>query len=429
MARSSVAARNLSLMEELEKLEQSITLTLQEIDHNFSKAHRIVTTSIIPVVEQYGEHSRAVWEASKFWKQFFEASANVSLSGYEELANDDESTVLEESTVLKDDMSTDYTQTHDQEDMTATPGARNATLHGDESLLDDGELSGSTPRPPATEIIKAEVSSLSSPFDNLKREMKGDEDGTTVLHDDEDSTVLFAQRTAQLPDMSMTPRNLRGDAAEQQTSARQAKDPLLHRVLDKNYRVQATPHRPGLRLSPRKKDSPKNKGKGRERAAWQLDDSIMSSPEIAAPTLRSEVFMSPHKLMARQRAAAQGPRTPGVSVQTPSAARKSHDVFTSAEPEERVAGAGATKSSRGRPKYEIDWDSDDDGDDDLYAGMSPPKTIQFALPPSKLLQTPAREASRRIVDDILMDAGADVESSEYSPTMVKMNEDVLNDSF
>lgn len=41
----------------------------------------------------------------------------------------------------------------------------------------------------------------------------------------------------------------------------------------------------------------------------------------------------------------------------------------------------------------------------------------------------AREASRRIVDDILMDAGADMESSEYSPTMVKMNEDILNDSF
>jgi hypothetical protein len=39
--------------------------TLTEIDHNFSKSHRIVTTSILPLVEQYGENSRAVWEASK----------------------------------------------------------------------------------------------------------------------------------------------------------------------------------------------------------------------------------------------------------------------------------------------------------------------------------------------------------------------------
>lgn len=84
MARPSVAARNFSQTEELERLEQSITLTLQgmrlrawlqqesgnanyfaEIDHNFSKAHRIVTTSILPVVEQYGENSKAIWEASK----------------------------------------------------------------------------------------------------------------------------------------------------------------------------------------------------------------------------------------------------------------------------------------------------------------------------------------------------------------------------
>lgn len=83
MSQQGAAPRNLSLTEELEKLEQSITLTLQgmnsyllghatwesnyapEIDHNFSKAHRIVTTGILPVVERYGEHSRAVWEASK----------------------------------------------------------------------------------------------------------------------------------------------------------------------------------------------------------------------------------------------------------------------------------------------------------------------------------------------------------------------------
>lgn len=81
MSRQSIAPnRNLSLTEELEKLEQSITLTLQgkqtlntpptqltgtEIDHNFSRAHRIVTTGILPIIEQYGKHSEAVWEGSK----------------------------------------------------------------------------------------------------------------------------------------------------------------------------------------------------------------------------------------------------------------------------------------------------------------------------------------------------------------------------
>lgn len=40
-------------------------LTRAEIDHNFSQAHRIVTTSILPLVEQYSENSRDVWEGAK----------------------------------------------------------------------------------------------------------------------------------------------------------------------------------------------------------------------------------------------------------------------------------------------------------------------------------------------------------------------------
>jgi DASH complex subunit ASK1 len=43
----------------------------------------------------------------------------------------------------------------------------------------------------------------------------------------------------------------------------------------------------------------------------------------------------------------------------------------------------------------------------------------------------AREASKRIVEDLLMTAGAGREESdgENSPTMVKMQGDILDDSF
>lgn len=43
----------------------------------------------------------------------------------------------------------------------------------------------------------------------------------------------------------------------------------------------------------------------------------------------------------------------------------------------------------------------------------------------------AREASRKIVDDILVSAGAPPEedTEEYSPTMVKMNKDILDETF
>ena len=447
-ARQGAPARNLTLTEELEKLEQSITLTLQgegrpfavvgarriltitdmtssspEIDHNFSKAHRIVTTSILPVVEAYGEHSRAVWEASKFWKHFFEASANVSLSGYEELANDE-----------------------DEGDETATTGADDTTAHGDGDgdghddggdvtaasqytprrdgegdsslLLGDGDtagdLTGSTPRPPATRTIRPQAfADLESPYEKAKREIRagagasrprsgsGPSSGADD-QDDDDSTALLQQHTARLPDLSMTPKG--GASAADPSAGRlsrdlgpddlPAKDRLLHRVLDKNYRLQATPHKgaAGQRVSPPKHgggndDTLRLGGGGRRRPAWA--DSPGSSPIMAAPTLRSAAFMSPVRGGGGPRLVVDAPRTPGVSVNTP-AARKTTDLFRGA------AGAGKDKAPAGqqKPKYEIDWESDSDGDDaGLYGGMSPPKTIQFALPPSKLLQTPG-ESSR-----------------------------------
>lgn len=310
----------------------------------------------------------------KFWKQFFEASANVSLSGYEELANDDETTHAEESTTMRED-ATEYYMAQHENDITTTTGAEQSTFQADESLLDDAELTGSTPRPPTTKTVKARFSDLESPYETMKREMQAEEE-TTVLRDDEDSTVMFAQHTARLPDMSMTPHRQQEEDGTMQSPQR-TKDPLLHRVLDKTYRLQATPHKPALRISPLKGTEPK-----KEMPAWK-DDSPLSSPEMAVPTLRSEAFMSPYKSNARARlaaaAAAQGPRTPGVSVQTPATTRKTRDVF-------------AEESARStKKKYEIDWESDESEDEiDLYAGMSPPKTIQFALPPSKLLQTPGK---------------------------------------
>lgn len=454
------SGRNLTLTEELERLEQSITLTLQEIDHNFSKAHRIVTTSILPLVEQYGEHSKAVWEASQFWKQFFEASANVSLSGYEELAGDGETTNAEETTL--DETTSDYNNTTVEADVTAEQSGyagqhQERQALPDDSLLDDAEMTGSTPRPPATKSLahlqqpksKPQFAGFVSPYEKLRRELGGE---NTVykkdleLEADDNTMELPAQPTrtitqTRLPDMSMTPRSsslLEAPAPE--STERKNKDPLLHRVLDKNYRLQATPHKGvfeppiprGFRdkIGVKKLSSPERRpGEGEEdrtrRALWA--ESPMSSPEMPAPKLRSELYhMSPMKLAkARSGAGLTGdaPRTPGVSVQTPATARKTRDVFAEGKGKGLNLGLGKGK----RDPDEITWESDEDDD---FGGMSPPKTIQFALPPSKLLQTPAREASKRIVDDILITAGANPEdSSEYSPTMVKMNQDILDDTF
>lgn len=304
------------------------------------------------------------------------------MSGYEELAADEQdATTNEEDTTEHEN--TDYTPRPDEHDQTTTSEENASYPSQDESMLDDGDgdLTGSTPRAPTSKTSRPQFAKLVSPYENLKREMKGDDEH--IIGDDSDTDILPHQHTTRLPDMSMTPRSSLGvDEVGKDdifSTVHKNKDPLLHRVLDKNYRIQATPHKP-TGVSPIKwkvTDKPQDKGK----LPVRTDDSPMSSPEMAIPTLRSAAFMSPVKFpggRSRPVPASGAPRTPGISVQTPATAKKTKDVYAN-------EGSG----NRRRQRDEITWESDEE-DDDMYGGMSPPKTIQFALPPSKLLQTPGK---------------------------------------
>ncbi|KAF2127798.1 hypothetical protein P153DRAFT_368347 [Dothidotthia symphoricarpi CBS 119687] len=412
MSRQSMAPqRNLSLTEELEKLEQSITLTLQEIDHNFSRAHRIVTTGILPIVEQYGKHSEAVWEGSKFWKQFFEASANVSLSGYE--APDQDESVAQEDT----QQSETYDETEeadDEEGTSATPQrAPSSQADLDDTMtLDSPSLGHSTPGGPPSgrkgknlldedseEEEEPQFAGLSSPYETLKQEYDGALDVSKTPRLD----PVTPGKNQALPDMS----GFDSSPFHQPTTGKKShlnQDPLLHRVLDKTYRVQATPlisprkYKPTGAFTPStsRYGAPTPRGATANLPDWAVDSSPPSSP---APQLRADIF-SPVK----------APRTPGISVQTPAKGRAPLSVNRT---------GGVFDDSEEDEEYELE--------------ISPPKTIQFHIPQSKLLQTPAREASKRIVDDLLMTAGKDFTDTtdgmeDDSPSVVRRQVD-LDDSF
>ncbi|WPG97289.1 Hypothetical protein R9X50_00006300 [Acrodontium crateriforme] len=386
-------ARPLTLTEELEKLEQSITLTLQEIDGNFSKAHRIVTTSILPLVEQYAKHSADVWDGSKFWKQFFEASANVSLSGYEE------ATLTEDATQNEDTSASLQTPTDHGE---------HAPLNVDhEEIDDDEEFTVDSP----TQVTGLQTTPKLSPANKGKnvagytppprsagrftspspRKYTG-KNSFAMGSPDEPSTPRPRQAQPQSspfePESASAPSAFRNQPTNN--------DPLMHRVLDKNYRIQATPHtqrRERHQTFPRATPATATK-----KALW--DDSPQSSPEMAPPQLRSDLF-SPAKT---------APRTPGISVLTPAR----HRITTTQTSTGRTlfgtedktyaatqATARANHQAFSSPDHDL-YDSDEDTFD-----ISPPKTIQFHVPASRLVQTPAHEASKRIVEDLLLTAGAD----------------------
>ena len=167
------------------------------------------------------------------------------------------------------------------------------------------------------------------------------------------------------------------------TSARTARrtpanDVLLHRVLDKNWRIQATPHS-AARLPYRTgaQPTPKPSTAKKSRFTSAHDDDLDSSPIIAAPELHAEIFDSP----------ARKGRIPGVSVLTPAKGLKTgkdgDDAFSK-------GGGGAV----GKGKENL-WDSDSDDEEGAGAGMSPPKTMQFHVPQARLMRTPGMSLTQK----------------------------------
>ncbi|KAL2410948.1 hypothetical protein ABEF95_002027 [Exophiala dermatitidis] len=389
MARPNSAAqpRALTLTEELEKLEQSITLTLQEIDHNFSRAHRIVTSSILPIVEQYAAHSKDVWEGSRFWKQFFESSANVSLSGYEEPPSQYENADV----TATDESNTTTHTTLETSESYETPVAQHISTDSVQDL-DLSSLtvspSQSTPRPrEKQETEQATFADYPSPYEALRQEVNNTTAEATSMTQ---ATLPETPGRLAFPltNIAATPQSSpflppQPTSIPRPSTIRKNNDPLLHRVLDRNYRVQATPLTSNRHADFQPKTAtttPFTAKRGRNNPP--PDPTLSSSPDLAPPELHHEIFSSPERKA----------RIPGVSVLTPARQNNARNQAPT-----RTPGI---------------WDSDeDDLDDDLPLG-SPPKTMQFHVPQNRLLKTPAKEASKRIVQDILTTAGMDFDDEE-----------------
>lgn len=156
----------------------------------------------------------------------------------------------------------------------------------------------------------------------------------------------------------------------------------MHRMLDKTYRVQATPLGKGFEKNRSKftvtpKPSGSKYGTG-SRAAAAFDDSPLSSPEPEAPQLNSELFSSPVK---------------GFATPTPRRQRASSSHQNQHQPRDRITPKPGisvlTPAKSGTGKQPV-WDSDDeiDDDDNDHLGASPPKTMQFHIPQSRLMKTP-----------------------------------------
>ncbi|KAJ6601152.1 DASH complex subunit Ask1-domain-containing protein [Mycena vulgaris] len=78
------------VLDQIEQMEQLITIKLQNIDENFSKIHNILANKILPSVKRYAVGTKPVREAANFWVSFYEQAAQIRIPTY-----DDYSTVNE----------------------------------------------------------------------------------------------------------------------------------------------------------------------------------------------------------------------------------------------------------------------------------------------------------------------------------------------
>ncbi|KAM0788349.1 hypothetical protein ACM66B_001490 [Microbotryomycetes sp. NB124-2] len=75
-----------------DQIDQNMVVLLQRIEENFARCNQIVVERILPAVTQHGENSQRIYESVKFWRPFFEAAAAQSLADQQSDAQADVAT-------------------------------------------------------------------------------------------------------------------------------------------------------------------------------------------------------------------------------------------------------------------------------------------------------------------------------------------------
>lgn len=301
------------------------------------------------------------------------------------------------------DTTTTSAHTADEEDVSYETPSSAAHLdvgeHNDE--LDFSSLtispSHSTPRP-ASAYRQGKARGDESPslmaYSSPYHHQDGADNGDESALPDQSTPVTPGRYTSKYQqDLNETPMSspfippsshkLQSTATRTNNKNQKPTDPVLHHVLDKTYRVQATPLSKSYKPTKFTVSTPKDKTNSR----YAFDDSPISSPEMEAPKLHEEIFSSPMKGMSS---------TPGTT------SRKTRRRSSPDKRARTTPRPGVSVLTPGKPKAtpKDAWDSDDEDDfdgryatdDDTGAAyeMSPPKTMQFHIPHSRLMKTPGK---------------------------------------
>ncbi|KAJ7665660.1 DASH complex subunit Ask1-domain-containing protein [Mycena rosella] len=214
------------VLDQIEQMEQLITIKLQNIDENFSKIHNILANKILPAVKRYAAGTKPVREAANFWVSFYEQAAQIRIPTY-----DDYSTVNEVPSE-RDDLASEAESSSRTEDRTADLTVRNeerSVASTENSFMPQAAFAST----PATGRVAHTMdsfsshdpswsASLESPLTRLDREVQNFSRGESSL-----GSKLPSLHFDEPPEDEHTvvrPRAGKG-------KARESAEPLLHNVL------------------------------------------------------------------------------------------------------------------------------------------------------------------------------------------------------
>ncbi|KAF8913161.1 hypothetical protein CPB84DRAFT_1841562 [Gymnopilus junonius] len=378
-----------STVDQIEQIEQLITIKLQNIDENFSKIHNLLANKLLPAVKRYAVGTEPVREAAKFWTSFYEQAAQIRIPTFDDYSTVNEmpsereeteaSTQEQEETPLNDPNETSRPRSEIYE--TSVVNSETSFLPGQgafSSTPATARLATTTNNNFATQASEEPswTQSLESPMVRLNREINNFSKETNDSIIGPSSSSLSARTQAREVEDSADFTFQQDTTIASRSDKGKGKDtshPLLKNVLRHNlystsdnssFENQVARVSP-LKLKPKPKTPTINKG---------LNPYL--KPENTPTDWTGVVDLRDPSVLTPERHRREKYSSKNINPTTPYA------------------------------------DDDDDSFDALPPGMSPPVLMSPARPPRssaelgllKLGQTPARDASARIQRDLLRDA-------------------------
>ncbi|TRM61602.1 DASH complex subunit Ask1-domain-containing protein [Schizophyllum amplum] len=391
-----------SVTDQIEQIEQLITLKLQNIDENFATIHSLLMNKVLPAIKRYGTATEPAREAAKFWTSFYEQAAQIRIPAYDdyETVHDEPSERGEASTAPSEDPAPE--QFNEPSGSTA-PKYDQSMASTEMSFAPAQAAVSSTPaRQRADMADRTQMSddswtaSVESPLVRMSRDLR------SLAEDEEERSRLNA---TVMHERTFIPASAKGKEREQ---------PLLHNIMrNKTYTGDAITS--GLYASPsRSRQKIKTPQVGistpqRERSYATGDDS---DDDDLPPGMSPPVLMSPARAPRSVR------RTPGRMAMD----RITRDLVTDVQRAERgyQYGYSTTESSvSSMPSVPSSLSryhqQPSESSDTMDATVQPGAAFMLASAgqgDDSFDSTSSRSSSDSVDDDVWVDAGDDDSDSD-----------------